>query len=82
METQTEVVSLVNISTEKWPPRQRTYFGALDVRSPEPGEPYAVTMIRGCGGDPRRRSKTALRLHHRLQSLPGEANRRASRSHR
>jgi hypothetical protein len=50
VETQTEVVSLVNISNEKWPPRHRTYFGSLDVRSPQPGEPFAVTPIRGCNG--------------------------------
>ena len=50
MTGESEIVSLVNISAEKWPPRQRTYFGSLDVRSPEPGEPYAVTMIRGCSG--------------------------------
>src|SRR5260370_36395073 len=43
-------ISLVNISTEKWPPRHRTYFGSLEVRSPEPGEPYAITPIRGCTG--------------------------------
>jgi hypothetical protein len=48
VETKTEVVSLVNISTEKWPPRHRTYFGSLQVRSPEPGEPFAITPIRGC----------------------------------
>jgi hypothetical protein len=48
--TETESVSLVNISTEKWPPRHRTYFGSLVVRSPEPGEAYAVTLIRGCTG--------------------------------
>ncbi len=47
---ETGTVSLVNISTEKWPPRQRTYFGSLEVRSPEPGEPYAITPIRGCTG--------------------------------
>jgi len=45
-----ETVLLVNISTEKWPPRHRTYFGSLDVRSPQPGEPFAVTPIRGCNG--------------------------------
>jgi hypothetical protein len=45
-----QVVSLVNISTEKWPPRFRTYFGSLDVRSPLPGEPYAITPIRGSTG--------------------------------
>jgi hypothetical protein len=50
VETKTEVVSLVNISTQKWPPRQRTYFGALEVRSPQPGERFAVTPIRGCTG--------------------------------
>ena len=48
--TETDSVSLVNISTEKWPPRHRTYFGSLVVRSPEPGETYAVTMIRACTG--------------------------------
>jgi hypothetical protein len=44
----TDVVSLVNISTEKWPPRHRTYFGSLEVRSPQPGEPFAITPIRAC----------------------------------
>lgn len=39
--TETKSVSLVNISTEKWPPRHRTYFGSLDVRSPQPGESFA-----------------------------------------
>jgi hypothetical protein len=48
VQTQTEVVSLVNISTEKWPPRHRTYFGSLQVLSPGPGEPFAITPIRGC----------------------------------
>src|SRR5260370_1587711 len=43
-------ISLVNISTEKWPPRHRTYFGSLEVRSPEPGEPYAIPPIRACTG--------------------------------
>src|SRR5712691_12286955 len=48
--TETATVSLVNISTEKWPPRHRTYFGSLEVRSPGPGEAYAITPIRGCTG--------------------------------
>ncbi len=39
---------LVNISAEKWPPRQRTYFGSLEVRSPAAGEAYAITPIRNC----------------------------------
>src|SRR5438445_13606239 len=47
---ETASVSLVNISTEKWPPRHRTYFGSLEVRSPESGETYAITPIRGCTG--------------------------------
>src|SRR6266849_2487423 len=45
-----EVVALVNISRQKWPPRQRTYFGALEIRVPEEGEEFAVTPIRGCKG--------------------------------
>ncbi len=47
---ESNLVSLVNISSEKWPPRHRTYFGSLEVRSPEPGEAYAITPIRGCIG--------------------------------
>jgi len=50
MSTETSTAVLVNISTEKWPPRHRTYFGSLQVLSPEPGEPYAITPIRGCTG--------------------------------
>ena len=45
---QHEVVALVNISGEKWPPRHRTYFGSLEIRSPQPGEAFAITPIRGC----------------------------------
>ena len=45
-----DVVALVNISIEKWPPRHRTYFGSLDVSSPQPGEAFAITPIRGCLG--------------------------------
>jgi len=48
--TENSTVSLVNISTEKWPPRHRTYFGSLVVSSPQPGEPFAITPIRGCNG--------------------------------
>jgi hypothetical protein len=48
--TESATVSLVNISTQKWPPRQRTYFGSLEVRSPGPGEAFAITPIRGCTG--------------------------------
>ena len=47
---QPETVSIVNISTEKWPPRHRTYFGSLQIRSPQPGEAFAITPIRGCMG--------------------------------
>jgi hypothetical protein len=47
---ETESVSIINISTEKWPPRQRTYFGSLEIHSPQPGELFAVTPVRGCHG--------------------------------
>jgi len=50
MKTQNDVVKLVNISTQKWPPRQRTYLGSLSIASPEPGEAYAITPIQGCKG--------------------------------
>lgn len=50
MEPQRDAVALVNISTQKWPPRHRTYFGSLTVRSRQPGEDYAVTTICGCKG--------------------------------
>jgi hypothetical protein len=50
MSTESNTAVLVNISTEKWPPRHRTYFGSLQVRSPQPGEPYALTPIRACTG--------------------------------
>src|SRR6266436_7453788 len=45
-----DVVALVNISTEKWPPRHRTYFGSLEVSSPQPGEAFAITPVRACLG--------------------------------
>ena len=48
VQTRSEVAALVNISSEKWPPRHRSYFGSLQVLSPEPGQAYAVTPIRGC----------------------------------
>jgi hypothetical protein len=50
MNAQSDVVALVNISAEKWPPRHRTYFGSLTVHSRQPGEDYAITAIRGCKG--------------------------------
>src|SRR5271155_2327950 len=46
----TDIVALVNISTEKWPVRYRTYFGSLDIRTPQPGETFAITPIRACTG--------------------------------
>ena len=48
MNPQSDVVSLVNISVQKWPPRHRAYFGSLTIQSPGPGDAYAVTPIRGC----------------------------------
>jgi hypothetical protein len=48
--TESSTVSLVNISMEKWPPRHRTYFGSLQISSPQSGESFAITPIRGCNG--------------------------------
>jgi hypothetical protein len=48
--TENSTASLVNISMEKWPPRHRTYFGSLPIVSPQAGEPFAITPIRGCMG--------------------------------
>lgn len=48
MTRQSDVVSLVNISTQKWPPRHRTYFGSLTIQSPEAGAAYVVTPV--CAG--------------------------------
>ena len=48
MNKQSDVVSLVNISTQKWPPRHRMYFGSLTIQSPEAGAAYAVTPVRAC----------------------------------
>jgi hypothetical protein len=47
---QTDFAALVNISAERWPPRNRTYFGSLQVLSPHDGEAFAITPIRGCIG--------------------------------
>ena len=49
-QTQIDSAVLVNISNEKWPPRHRTYFGSLQVASPQHGEPFALTPIHGCLG--------------------------------
>ena len=48
--TENSTASLVNISREKWPPRHRTYFGSLQIVSPQEGEAFAITPIRGCIG--------------------------------
>lgn len=50
MNAQTDFAALVNISSQKWPPRHRTYFGSLEVQSPGPDESFAVTPIRGALG--------------------------------
>jgi hypothetical protein len=47
---ESEAAALVNISTEKWPPRYRTYFGSMSIQSPEPGQAYAVTPVRSRRG--------------------------------
>jgi hypothetical protein len=48
--TPNDSVALINISQQVWPPRQRTHFGSLVVRSPKDGERFAVTSIRACKG--------------------------------
>ncbi len=48
MSAERDVVSLVNISRQKWPPRFRSYFGSLVVQTPEEGQVFAITPIRGC----------------------------------
>lgn len=48
MSAERDVVSLVNISRQKWPPRFRTYFGSLMIRTPEESEKFAITPIRAC----------------------------------
>ena len=50
MKGQSDIAVLVNISMQKWPPCHRTYFGSLDVRSPQDGEAYALTPVRACKG--------------------------------
>jgi hypothetical protein len=49
-QVQTDFAALVNISSERWPPRHRTYFGSLQIVSPQNGEAFAITPIRGCNG--------------------------------
>jgi hypothetical protein len=43
--TPNDSVALINISQQLWPPRQRTYFGSLVVRSPKDGERFLVTSV-------------------------------------
>jgi hypothetical protein len=50
MKAQNDIAALVNISTQKWPPRQRTYFGSREIAAPGAGEFYAITEIHGCKG--------------------------------
>jgi hypothetical protein len=50
MLVKSEVVSLVNIGTQQWPPRHRTYFGSLEIATPKLGERYAITPVRACKG--------------------------------
>lgn len=45
-----DVAVLVNISRQKWPPRQRTYFGSLEIAAPAEGQAYALTPIHACKG--------------------------------
>jgi hypothetical protein len=69
MDKNASTAALINISTEKWPPRHRTYFGSLEVRSPQPGEPYAITTIRGCTGVIDMGDKRHMELHITAQEV-------------
>ncbi len=78
MSAERDVVALVNISTQKWPPRQRTYLGSVQIRTPEPGESFAVTPIRGCKsvmdlGD-RRMMEFAITAREIAEDLAREIN--------
>jgi hypothetical protein len=42
---QNDVALLVNISTQSWPPRHRTYFGALTIKPRAEGQPFAITPV-------------------------------------
>ena len=42
---QSAFATLVNISSQVWPPRQRTYFGSLQIQTPRAGERFAITRI-------------------------------------
>ena len=70
--------ALVNISTQIWPPRHRTYFGSLLIHSPQNGEAYAVTPIRACKaimdlGD-KRNFEIALTAREIAEDLARELN--------
>ncbi|HYA96642.1 MAG TPA: hypothetical protein VEH49_01005 [Methylomirabilota bacterium] len=73
-----EAVSLVNISMEKWPPRHRTYFGSLDIVSPQPGEEYAITRVRSARGvidlGDKRTTEFALTAREIAEDLARELN--------
>jgi hypothetical protein len=58
-----DTVALVNICTEKWPPRHRTYFGSLEISSPATGEAFAITPIRACTAVMDLGDKRTLPLH-------------------
>ena len=73
-----DTVALVNISTQVWPPRHRTYFGSLLIQSPEGGAAYAVTPIRACKavmdlGD-KRNFEIALSAREIAEDLARELN--------
>ncbi len=73
-----DTVSLVNISRQHWPPRYRSYFGSICVRTPEGDQPYAITPIRGCRsvmdlGD-RRTMEVTLTAREVAEDLAREIN--------
>jgi hypothetical protein len=59
-------------------PRHRTYFGSLEVRSPELGEPYAITPIHACTGvmdlGDKRTHEIYISAHEIAEDLARELN--------
>ena len=78
MNREQEVVALVNISTQKWAPRQRTYFGSLTIETPEAGKGFAVTAVHGCKGTmdlgDRRTMEFAISAREIAEDLAREIN--------
>src|SRR5690242_5484771 len=78
MNAQSDFAALVNISSQKWPSRHRTYFGSLEVRAALAGEEYALTPIYGCIGvmdlGDKRNMELAITAHEIAEDIAREIN--------